>query len=67
MGVLSGAFLIWVSSWMGKEFDERSISGEKCGEQTAVEMAQMGKQQNTVSDTSCVIEEKKESEEKNVV
>ena len=52
---------------MGKEFDERSISGEKCGEQTAVELAQMGKRQNTVNDTSCVIEEKKEGEEKNVV
>ena len=67
MGVLSGVFLIWVSSWMGKEFDERSISGEKCGEQTSVEMAQMGKRQNAVGDTSCVIEEKKEGEEKNVV
>ena len=52
---------------MGKEFDERSISGEKCGEQASVELAQMGKRQNTVNDTSCVIEEKKEGEEKNVV
>ena len=68
VGVLSGAFLIWVSTWMGKEFDERSVSGEKVGEHTAVELSVMGKAQNNVTDTSCVDEKKKpEGEEKNVV
>jgi AAA family ATP:ADP antiporter len=54
VGIFSGAFLIWVSGWMGKEFDERSVSGEKVGEESSASLAAMGAAQNRVDDTSCV-------------
>lgn len=51
VGVLSGAFLIWVSMYMGKKFEELHDSGEKVGEPSrAYENSVL---QAEVEDTSC--------------
>lgn len=36
-GVLLSLFLVWVSKYMGAEFEERSVSGLKVGEEVAKE------------------------------
>jgi hypothetical protein len=67
VGIFSGAFLIWVSGWMGKEFDERSVSGEKVGEESSASLAAMGAAQNKVDDTSCMADGSEKKAEVNVV
>jgi AAA family ATP:ADP antiporter len=68
VGVVGSVFLIWVSHYMGKEFEELSASGTKVGE--AVEKVQvhseieLGSTQNDEEDTSCgVAEEGQDSSE----
>jgi hypothetical protein len=56
VGVLSGAFLIWVSNWMGKQFEQLQSDGEKVGEKSA-KLVELGNIQNKDSDTSCGVEE----------
>jgi hypothetical protein len=41
LGVIIAAFLVWVSSYMGREFEALSASGEKVGEASAVLTAQL--------------------------
>jgi AAA family ATP:ADP antiporter len=61
VGVVGSAFLIWVSYYMGKEFEELSAAGIKVGE--AIEHVQvhseieLGSQQNDDEDTSCGVAE----------
>jgi hypothetical protein len=52
-------FLIWISNYMGKEFERLSLSGEKVGEQSSNKAAfiELAKTQTEVDDTSCGVEE----------
>lgn len=53
VGVVGGAFLIWVSNWMGIKFEELSAKGEKVGEPSKELAAQLAAQQEDEEDTSC--------------
>jgi len=48
-------FLIWVSRWMGAQFDELHAKGEKVGEKSK-HVAVAAKAQNGQEGTSCVDE-----------
>ena len=56
VGVLSGAFLIYVSNWMGKQFEQLQSDGEKVGEKSA-KLVELASTQNKDADTSCGVEE----------
>lgn len=53
VGVVGGAFLIWVSNWMGIKFEELSAKGEKVGEVSKELAAQLAAMQEDEEDTSC--------------
>lgn len=62
VGVVGSAFLIWVSHYMGKEFEELSAAGIKVGEAVHHEPVvhtevELGSTQNDDEDTSCGIAE----------
>lgn len=57
VGLFISVLLIWVSNYMGKEFEGLSERGEKVGEASASLSAQLAAMQNQKDDTSCTIEE----------
>lgn len=57
VGAIISLFLIYVSDYMGKEFEALTERGEKVGEQSASLAAQLAAMQNMHEDTSCTIEE----------
>ena len=61
VGVVGSAFLIWVSYYMGKEFEELSAAGIKVGEDVVHKAipseVEMGAKQNDDDDTSCGLTE----------
>jgi len=57
VGVVISVFLIWVSKWMGEQFDELQLQGEKVGEKRRAVAVAVAKGQNAGDSTSCVDEE----------
>lgn len=47
-------FLIWISQWMGQQFDELHARGDKVGERTKLLSMQQAQAQNDADDTSCL-------------
>jgi AAA family ATP:ADP antiporter len=57
VGLVISVLLIWVSNYMGKEFEALSERGEKVGDPSASLAAQLAAMQNQKEDTSCTIDE----------
>jgi AAA family ATP:ADP antiporter len=56
VGVIMSAFLIWVSKYMGEQFEELSSNKEKIGEFSRLATVELASKQNTEPDTSCALE-----------
>eukprot|EP01038_Epipyxis_sp_PR26KG_P011015 gene11015-14794_t len=57
VGVAISVLLIWVSNFMGKQFDELAHNGEKVGEPSKALAAQLAAMQSQQEDTSCGYDE----------
>lgn len=66
VGLGVSVFLIWVSNYMGKEFESLSERGEKVGEASESLAAQLAAMQNQKEDTSCSSEEEGQVVDKGV-
>eukprot|EP01035_Chromulina_nebulosa_P019274 gene19274-25131_t len=57
VGVAMSAFLIWISNYMGVEFERLQASNEKVGEKSKQAFVELSQKQNITSDTSCGVDE----------
>ena len=58
IGVVMSVFLIWISQWMGQQFDDLHAKGEKVGERAKL-LSVLSAEQNDGKDTSCLPTDKK--------
>lgn len=57
IGVIMSALLIWISKYMGEQFEELSVRQEKIGEGSKLISMELAARQNLEPDTSCGLEE----------
>jgi hypothetical protein len=63
VGVVMSVFLIWVSNFMGKQFEELQESGQKVGERAKEVHMALASAQSKNTDTSCGLDEEGQSYE----
>lgn len=62
VGIVMSGFLIWISKYMGEQFEDLAKRGEKIGEQSKTVNIAMAVRQNDEEDTSCGLEEEGQSD-----